>query len=97
MVLQKYLIIGIITGIILTSTLGFVILKPDINFIKEEKSFDIPDECGIIMGNLIHPIKDEDTCKMKCRAKCSSIDMNLKEIDFTQSINTCNSCKCYCK
>jgi len=93
---KTYFIIGIFIGIIITFIIGFIIFKPEIKLIKKEVSSDIPDECGLAAGSLIHQIRDEDVCKIKCRARCFSLDADYKKIEFKEGINACNSCKCYC-
>ena len=62
-----------------------------------DKSFQIADECGLIMGNLLHTIKNEDACKIKCRAQCMTIELEYGSSFFNESLKSCNTCECNCK
>jgi hypothetical protein len=93
---KTYLTIGIVLGIIIISLIAFILLKPNIKITKKAVSYTIIDECGMAMGNLIHQVKDEGTCKIKCRAKCFSINADYIKIEFKEETKACNECKCYC-
>ena len=64
---------------------------------KEVKVIDIQDKCTPFLNNLIHTIKDESICENSCRAECVMRDMNFYKSEFVLNLETCNSCKCYCK
>ncbi|MBM3199501.1 zinc ribbon domain-containing protein, partial [Candidatus Woesearchaeota archaeon] len=51
--------------------------------IQPDKKIIIPDECGDIMGNVLHSVTDEDQCKMKCLNQCSSIGMERDKVVFS--------------
>ena len=66
-------------------------------FPKETRNFDIEDKCGNFGVGIVHTVENEGVCKMRCRAKCGSIDFEYKKIVFESFINKCNTCKCYCE
>ena len=64
---------------------------------KEIKMFSIKDECSLVMGNLIHQIRDSGDCKIKCINECDIDGMHFNYIEFAAQNNSCNDCYCYCK
>ena len=62
----------------------------------KKPSFEIEDKCGKFVNLFTHTIKDDDTCKMRCTSQCSSLEYSYKTSDFSENLNGCNSCKCYC-
>ncbi|MBM3200111.1 hypothetical protein FJZ53_04170 [Candidatus Woesearchaeota archaeon] len=101
---KAYMVIGILIGAILAFILiAYFVddtvlknLSPSKMLNFEKKKIIIPDECGNIIGNVLHSVTDEDQCKMKCLNQCSTIGMERDKVVFSKGINTCNSCECYC-
>lgn len=67
---------------------------------KENKTerFVINDECSVFMDNIIHQIKDDADCNIKCRAEC--LVRKKEPINHTFKSNfsgPCFSCECYCR
>ena len=60
-------------------------------------SFEIKDECSLMMNNLIEQIKDEDVCKMMCINECELRDKKIFDFDFLKKEDSCNYCYCYCR
>ena len=66
-------------------------------FNKEEKMFVIEDKCSIMMGNIIHEIKDGDRCKIMCKNECSVRKMSFLNFSFIWKNDSCHVCNCYCR
>lgn len=64
---------------------------------QEPELFRIKDECSLVMGNLIHSIKDEGECKLRCFNDCGIRRMEYDLSKFREVTNSCNSCDCYCR
>jgi len=62
-----------------------------------EEHFDIKDECGIILGNLVHQVRDEGECRLKCVNECDVREMDFVRFEFEGKVEDCNSCDCWCK
>ena len=73
-----------------------IIKNPIENFNLQPKLFTIKDDCTMIVGNLIHKIKDEGGCEMACKTECGVRDMNFHSSEFIMSERDCHSCNCYC-
>lgn len=63
---------------------------------NEPELFVIKDECGSVLGNLIHQIRDAGECRIKCVNECDVRDMEFFEFEFEGKNNDCNSCECWC-
>jgi len=104
-VLHKKTMLVIILFLALFLTILSLILLVQFNFIKnplekislKERIFEIKDECSLIVGQLIHTIKDESTCEIKCKTNCDAFDMNFQNSEFTEKNEDCHTCKCTCK
>ncbi len=64
---------------------------------KKTKFYSVKDECSLILGNLIHSIKDEGICQAKCKTYCETRELNYQNSEFILKENDCNLCNCYCK
>jgi len=64
---------------------------------RESTFISIEDECSLIMGNLVHQIKDDDSCAIRCYNECNLIDSKVKDYEFIMSQSECSTCNCYCK
>ena len=64
---------------------------------KKPKMLAIKDECSRIFSNIVHQIKSEGDCKIRCRNECQLKNMNFYDINFTSNSNSCNICNCYCR
>gem|GEM_PF-1368182 len=67
------------------------------SFRKDAEVYLIEDECGLVAGNLIHQIKDEGECKIKCRNECEVRKKEFYNSEFILRENACHVCNCYCK
>jgi len=83
------LVVGLV--LLIMSSVGFF------EKFEEEKYFDIKDECGIILGNLVHQVRDEGECRLKCVNECDVRGMDFVRFGFEGKIEDCNSCDCWCK
>ncbi len=62
----------------------------------KKPSFQLEDKCGKFVNLVTHTIKDEETCRMRCTSQCVSLDYSYRKTDFSENLNGCNSCTCYC-
>jgi len=62
----------------------------------EPKILTIEDKCSLIMNNLLHEIKNEDDCKIRCNNQCSLENMRVYKSELITPQNSCYACKCYC-
>jgi hypothetical protein len=69
----------------------------DFSFKKEEKTFRALDECSLVMNNLLHEIKSEDSCKVMCFEECKIREMTYQNYSFQFKENSCHDCFCTCK
>ncbi len=69
----------------------------NINLTKTPNRYLIEDECGIVVGNLIHQIKNEGECRIECRNECEIRKESFHESEFEERENACHLCTCYCK
>lgn len=63
---------------------------------EQPKFFSVTDECSIVIGNLIHQVRDAGDCKIRCINECDIQDMKFDSIEFSSPDNSCNICDCYC-
>ncbi len=82
----------------------FVLILINSNFFGEisdsldsPKLISIEDNCGVIYGNLLHDIKSEDNCRIRCVNECGLQERDFLKIEFIQKYDSCNECNCYCK
>jgi len=64
---------------------------------ENPKLFIIEDECGLINGNIINTISDNQDCRILCRNKCSVMNMSFDRSEIKIQEDECNICNCYCK
>ena len=64
---------------------------------KEPELIIITDHCSVMLNGLLHEIKGEDECKTRCIQQCEIRDKEFYEINYSQEIQSCNNCDCYCK
>jgi hypothetical protein len=102
--MKKKIVKKIVILIIVLTFLLIVLLFIDfigIEHIKglyaKPKLYDLPDECGIITGKLIHNIRNDAECKIKCNNECTLRNLIFYDIKFIENNTACNHCKCYCK
>jgi hypothetical protein len=84
------ILIIVLTGLVLYS---LKIFEPRVEPIR----FDIQDECGQILGNLIHNIQNDGGCKVKCADNCEIRGMEFHNYSFTFQEASCHTCECYCR
>ena len=83
--------------LIVSLVLIIVIVALVLTQFSKEKKIVINDRCGPLLKEIVHSIKDEDACKIKCVGQCTSIDMEFKRIVFKDNRPYCNDCECYCE
>jgi len=82
--------------IVLAIFLAFMLLK---NVLKQDKkpvTVAVRDECSLVLGNIIHPIKDKDGCGVKCVNECRSRELRVLDVVFEEKTTECHSCMCFC-
>lgn len=90
-------------ALFLVLILALVLVFEFLDFSKVKKHFDDPtyveilDECSIIMGNLVHQVRDLDDCTIRCHNECVLMESDVDSVDFISSQSGCNTCSCYCK
>ena len=102
--MKKYFLIGaifaIIVNFLLLSSLAAVgVLEIPLfnNGLREKSLFIVVDECGPVLGSVIHNIANDEVCKNKCIATCSVNNLELASINFLQNTQGgCNTCECFC-
>jgi hypothetical protein len=62
-----------------------------------EKVYSIKDECGPIQGSIFHSIENNDTCRIRCRNTCESLDKEFVSIRFVDKGIYCHECNCTCR
>jgi uncharacterized metal-binding protein len=84
--------------LIILFAIGFLAVK-EFDLIPEKKQnvFQLEDECGVFLGQMLHSIKDEGSCETNCEVRCSSTDLKFKKVLFEESRGGCHSCTCYCR
>ena len=58
--------------------------------------FVVKDECSLMMGNLIHQIRDDGECRNRCVNECSVQEMDFDRFSFEAKNNDCSLCECWC-
>ena len=64
---------------------------------REIFKFTVDDECSIIMGNLIHNVRDEGDCKIKCMNNCEIRELDFYDSEFILENSSCHTCDCFCR
>jgi len=67
------------------------------DFSLEPQLFTLKDECSLIVGQLIHTIKDPESCELKCKNNCNIREMKFHDSEFTERQSDCHKCECYCR
>ncbi len=92
------LLIALLILIILILLFQLNIIKNPLGkFNSKPQLFSIKDECSLIVGKLIHNIKDEGSCQLICKSNCEVRSLNFYNSEFKEIENDCNECNCYCK
>ena len=60
------------------------------------KEIQLTDKCTLVLGNLIHQIKNEEDCILQCKRECTAQDMNYQNVAFEFRESDCHNCKCFC-
>jgi hypothetical protein len=90
LILLILLIVLVFVEFVSFSFVGKIFSKPHL--------IEIQDECSLIMGNLVHQIRDENDCSLRCHNECYLDESNyIESIFFQEEGNACHSCDCYCK
>ena len=64
---------------------------------KQEEKISIRDECSLVMGNLIHQIRDSGDCRIRCINDCEVREKEFVRSEFASRENDCHVCDCFCK
>lgn len=93
----KILWILILACVLVVGLIGILSIK---EWGSEEKKvaqeFSVPDECSLVMGNLIHQMKNDADCKIRCHGECQVREMDFVNHSFTEKFDSCHTCDCYC-
>ena len=57
----------------------------------------IEDKCGKFVNLFSHTIEDKNTCEIRCKSQCGSLDKGYRKVEFKKIEGSCNSCMCYCR
>ena len=91
-------VIALFAGVgVLTLLLVYLIVQ-NFGFFEnaQPERFIIKDECAVIMGSLVHQIRDEGECRIKCVNECDVREMGFVEFGFEGKNDDCNACDCWC-
>ncbi len=88
----------VFAGILVLILLGLMLYNFGV-FEKKEgpQLFNIKDECALVMGNLVHQVRDDGECRIKCVNECDVRDMDFMRFSFEGKNDDCNSCDCWCE
>lgn len=64
---------------------------------KEVQHIEIIDGCSLLMGTILHQIRDEADCENACISECYIVKKEFYDSNFTENSESCNGCDCYCK
>ncbi|MGV8152533.1 MAG: hypothetical protein ACP5OG_05620 [Candidatus Nanoarchaeia archaeon] len=64
---------------------------------KKPVQIKVNDECSLIFNQILHQIKDEGACRIKCENECLTHSLSYSNSKFTEKTDSCNICECYCK
>ncbi|GBE20088.1 hypothetical protein BMS3Abin17_00822 [archaeon BMS3Abin17] len=85
-----------LTTLFLYLLVQFNIISPLKKISLGPKLFMLEDECTLVVGKLIHTIKDDNTCEFRCKTNCEVREMLFYKSDFLKNQGDCNECTCYC-
>ena len=88
--------IFVLIGVLCLIVLGLLLYS--FGFFEKDRveSFEVADECGLILGNLVHQIRDEGECRNKCLNECSVRGMDFLNFSFEERGTDCHGCSCSC-
>ena len=95
-ILVVLLVIGIIS-LIVVSLIQFGVTSLISKRLEKPEKFEIRDECSLILGKVIHQIKDEGNCKIMCLGECEVRNMEFYDSEFIEKESDCHVCYCYCR
>jgi hypothetical protein len=103
--LKKIYLIILLLLLLTLFTIILLWLLIEINAIKNPfteinytpRLYVIKDDCTLIQGQLIHSIKDESICELRCKSDCTLRSMSFVKSEFNQKTDDCSTCNCYCK
>lgn len=90
-------IIYIIIIIMIFSLLSLIAIQLNLFEKKEIKIIEIPDECALMAGGLIHQIKNQGNCRLMCINECNLRELDFINSEFIEKINSCHECYCSCR
>ena len=91
------LVIILISAVVLLLFQLEIVTNPFKNMNAQPQLFIIEDECSLIVAQLIHNIKDEDSCQQICKSSCGVRKLTFHNSEFKEIPDNCNLCNCYCK
>ena len=62
------------------------------NFFKGSEKIVIEDNCGVVVGNLIHEIKSEENCRIRCINECELLSKDFLSVEFRMPEGFCYEC-----
>ncbi len=95
---NRAIVIGLFVGIgvLVLVLIGLVMFNFGFFENHEPEFFSVKDECSLIMGNLVHQIRDDGECRIRCVNECDVRDMDFVKFEYEGKDNDCNSCGCWC-
>jgi len=97
---NRKVVVGLFFGVGLLGLVLIWLVLSSFGFFEkagELEYFSVKDECGDVMGNLIHQIRDDGECRMKCVNECDVREMEFVSFEFELRSGDCNACACWCK
>ncbi len=93
------IILGIVCiGLIIALLINMRVISNPFTFTEKEViAYSIPDECSLIVGQLIHTVETEDVCEQRCKTNCQIREKEYVQHEFSLVPNDCNQCTCYCE
>lgn len=64
---------------------------------EEPQEVEVLDGCSLIMGNLVHQIRDETDCSLNCANRCEVGGDSYYNSSFEASSGGCHACSCFCE
>ena len=91
------LMVAFVLLVVVLSFVEFVNFSDVLSVFDKPTVVEIPDECSLIMGNLVHQIRDEDDCSIRCYNECILEEKERKSSEFIYNEGGCHECFCSCK
>ncbi len=96
---NRKVVVALFSGVVLLILALSGLVLSNFGFFEnaEARMFVVNDECSLVMGNLIHQIRDEGECRIKCVNECDVREMDFVRFIYESKNDGCNSCECWCE